>query len=451
MTDKKDQTIAIIGAGLTGCFLSILLAERGYKVEIYERLSREDVLDENSKRSYNITFRTYGIKMLQQAGVWDELQPYFLPLKGAYTQLSKNSKPIVSLITDKNQLYLSVSRSDLLKVLIRQMSKHPLITAKFESSLLSIDRRKKTFIVQNEKSKIIKTVSCTVIIGADGANSLVRTFIQQGQNTNYIQEYSSGGYKQFTISKKEVETLSIRNDLAYTWSADNKFILAFPNLNGSLSSLIIYPNDKSALLALSTQNSLKKLISNEFPHLVPIQDSIIQQILENPVGSFVTIHTDPWYYKDFITLVGDSAHGFYPFFGQGTTAGFSDSMQLVKFIDKFGPDWEKIFTQYQKIQKRHMDSLGELSKQALKIYARNKRADFDVIYNKLEEVGHHFFPEHIKPPVFQQVTDNPEKTADYVDTHDKQRRMAKVLGISLLVLLMTGSVKIIEKLDKAIK
>jgi kynurenine 3-monooxygenase len=449
MTEKNKQTIVVIGGGLAGCFLAILLGNRGYNVELYERLSRDDISDDNSKRSYNITFRSYGIEMLQKAGVWNEIKPHLLPLKGASTQLSKNSKPIVSIIKDTNIQYLSISRSDLLTVLINHMVSHPSISMHFETSLLSVDRYEKTLLIQNEKTKTIKNVSCDVLIGADGANSLVRTFMQQGQNTNHAQEYSLGGYKQFTISKDDVQMLNLQNDIAYTWNADQKFILAFPNFNGSLSALLIYPKDKKAFTLLRSENTIKNLLTEDFPFLLPIHEQVTKQFLENPVGGFVTIHTDPWYYKGFITLVGDAAHGFYPFFGQGTTAAFDDCMTLVELIDKYDSDWNKIFPMYQESRKKHMDTLGELSKEGLTRYMRNKRADYESIYSKLESLGHNVFPDYILPPVFQQVMDNPRNTADFVEKHTKQRQLAKKVGISFFILFLTGLVATYEKMQKS--
>jgi kynurenine 3-monooxygenase len=448
---KENQTIVIVGGGLAGCFLAILLGKRGYKVKLYERLSKNDISDTNASRSYNITFRTYGIEMLKKAGVWDTLQPHLLPLKGAYTQLSKNSKPILSLIEDNTLEYLSVSRNDLLQVLFTKISSDRSISVNFDTALLSVDRYKKTIIVENIKSGKISQVPCDVVIGADGANSLVRQFIQQGQHTHHSQEYSPGGYKQFALSNEEVKKLNLRCDIAYTWSAEKKFILAFPNLDGSLSALLIYPENKFAFKSLATEESITKLITNEFPFLLPIQDSITKQLLENPVGSFVTIHTEPWYYKDFMTLVGDAAHGFYPFFGQGTTAAFGDCMALIELIDLYGDDWNKIFPLYQKKRKIHMDTLGELSKEGLLRYMRNKRADFESIYNKLEDIGHALLPEHIQPPVFQQVTDNPGKTADYVEKHTKQRKLARKLGISFGVIALTAMVAVFEKFERGSK
>lgn len=444
MALANSQKITIIGAGLAGSFLAILLAKRKYKVELYERLSKEEISDANSKRSYNITFRTHGIEILKKAEIWDKIQPYLLQLKGASTQLSKSSTPIISLLPADTLEYLSISRTDLLEFLLKEISDNPSISLHLETSLLSMDKHEKTIIVQNEKTKAIKTVSCDVIIGADGTNSSVRTFLQQGQHTIHSQEYSPGGYKQFTISSEAVQKLGLRNDIAYTWNADNEFILAFPNRDGSLSSLLIFPKDKNEFNILKSESAIKKILKEDFPILQPIQNNIVSQLLENPVGRFVTIHTDPWYYKDFMALIGDSAHACFPFFGQGTTAAFGDCMALIELVDRYGSDWMKIFPLYQEARKKHMDMLGELSKEGMNSYMRHKRADFESIYNKLESVGHGLFPKYIKPPVFQQISENPGKTADYVEQHNKQRKIANRVGVSFAVLLLTGMVAVME-------
>ena len=60
MSQNKSQSISIIGAGLAGCFLAILLAIRGYKIEIFERSSAEEIADKSSKRSFNLTFYDFG-------------------------------------------------------------------------------------------------------------------------------------------------------------------------------------------------------------------------------------------------------------------------------------------------------------------------------------------------------------------------------------------------------
>jgi kynurenine 3-monooxygenase len=450
MTEQKNKKIAIIGGGLGGSFLAILLANRGYKVALYEKLSKHEICDTNSKRSYNITFYAYGVDILKKANLWEMVKPHLLPLKGVSTQLSKDSAPIFSPIYNDKAQYYAMSRAKLLDLLLEEISKHPSITVHFETSLLAIDKHERTLMVQDEKTKNISIISADIIIGSDGTNSLVRSFIQVGQHTNHTQEYSSGGYKQFTISKQQLEELGLKPNVGYTWSAKEKFILAFPNHDGSLAALLIYQKDIHAFDLLNTSETLKKLINNEFPLLQPAQNDIIDQLLFNPIGTFVTIHTDPWYYKDFIVLVGDAAHGFYPFFGQGTSVAFGDCMLLATLLDSHDNDWTKVLPLYQQKRKKHMDALGELSKDGLRRYARNKRADYDAIYDKLEFVGHSLFPKYIKPPVFAQVLNDPEHAGDYVESHRKQRRMAKKIGIAMVVPVIIGLVALREEFQKLI-
>lgn len=442
---KNKSKITIIGSGLAGGFLATLLVNRGYKVELYEKLSREEICDTNTKRSYNITFLGYGIDLLKKANLWDALKPYLFPLKGVSTQLSKHSKAIFTPTYDKENQYFAISRVSLLTVMLGQLEKNPLVNIHYETSLLSVDRHEKTILVQNNKTKKIQSVSCDVLIGADGANSSVRMFLQQGQDTKHTQEYSTGGYKQFTLSKAQIEELQLKTEVAYTWSAEGKFILAFPNFDGSLACLLIYPKEKKSLTTLTSVDSIKQLLQNDFPFLLPFYTNLAEQLMGNPIGGFVTIHTDPWYYKDFITLVGDAAHGFYPFFGQGTSAAFGDCMQLATLVDKHGTDWEKIFPLYQEARKRHMDALGELSKASLVRYARSKRADYNAIYDKLEFLGNSLFPKYIHPPTLIPVMNDPEHTDDFVENSRKQKILAKRIGLPFVIAILVGVIAIYER------
>jgi len=51
----SKKPITIVGSGIAGSFLAVLFASRGYQVDIYEQLSKTDIRDANTKRSYNIT------------------------------------------------------------------------------------------------------------------------------------------------------------------------------------------------------------------------------------------------------------------------------------------------------------------------------------------------------------------------------------------------------------
>lgn len=80
-------TITIIGAGLTGCYLTILFAKRGYTVHVYERYSKKEILARSSQRSVNLTFYAYGVQVFKDAGLWKAIQPFVKKLKGSITRI----------------------------------------------------------------------------------------------------------------------------------------------------------------------------------------------------------------------------------------------------------------------------------------------------------------------------------------------------------------------------
>ena len=80
MSNPKE--ITIVGAGLVGSLLSVLLGQRGYKVNVYEKRGDMRRKDVDSGRSINLALAERGIHALKKAGLMDEVQPLLIPMKG---------------------------------------------------------------------------------------------------------------------------------------------------------------------------------------------------------------------------------------------------------------------------------------------------------------------------------------------------------------------------------
>ena len=61
-------------------------------------------------------------------------------------------------------------------------------------------------------------------------------------------------------------------------------------------------------------------------------------------------------------LVGDSAHGIVPFFGQGLNSGFEDCVVLMEILDQ-GGDLEAVFEAYQARRKSNTDAIADMAVQ----------------------------------------------------------------------------------------
>ncbi|HWY79081.1 MAG TPA: NAD(P)/FAD-dependent oxidoreductase [Candidatus Sulfotelmatobacter sp.] len=435
--EQNSKKIVIIGSGPAGCFLAILLAKKGYKVDIYEKLSKQEINIEISKRSYNITIYNYAKGLLIEAGLWEQLQPYFFNLKGTVTHLANTAESVITLINQNKIDYLTITRANFTNILLQEATKQKLITLHYDSSLVAIKRQKKELLLQNSKTKKTTIAYFDVLFGADGINSLVRSLLQQGQEIQHSQKQEEWCYRQFKISSKMVERLKLEKQFEHTWTQKNTFIISHPQKDYSLSALIVFQKTDKQNAFFATETDIELFFTKHFPQLKPALSEIVQSLLSSPDGSFSTIHTRPWYYKDCITIVGDAAHGFYPFFGQGTSAALGDSMCLIKLLDKYGTDWGKIFPLYQKARKRHMDTLGNLSKEVMQKYLRYKRADYTAIYDKLYGVLYHFFPTIFYPPLFFSLTTDPAHADDHNKNFLRQHKIIHRFGFSLLVTVLT--------------
>ena len=78
----KTQETIIVGAGLAGSLLAIYLAQKGFKVRVYER--RPDLRKANisAGRSINLALSTRGIYALNEVGVLEKVMRDAIPMRG---------------------------------------------------------------------------------------------------------------------------------------------------------------------------------------------------------------------------------------------------------------------------------------------------------------------------------------------------------------------------------
>lgn len=442
--------ITIVGAGAAGVFMSILLAQRGYTVELYERATQEELSNYSKKRSFNITFYGHGVTALKDAGIWSQIKPVMLPLTGAATQITPHSEYIYSGFDFDTDSYYAVSRTGLLEALLAVTQKMPQITFKFGREIVNIDRHAKTMTVKHTSTKKLETVKCDVIMGADGVNSTIRTYIQQGQAADHSQLFAPFTYKQISLTPAQMKTIGLDPTKSYTWTRKNASIIGHPQLDGNFGALMMLPkNDTLGFASISKAASIKKFFSQEFPVLMPAITSITESLLTLPENHFTWVKTSPWYYRDFMVLLGDAAHGFYPFFGQGTAAAFGDGMEMARLVDHMGSDWEQVFATFQKNRKENTDIIGEMSNNILKLYQRSSKANYGAIYDKLESVMNRVFPKLVKPPLPFLLAHDPDNAAMHEENHRIQRQRLNVIGASFAVAMVTGLVALSERLHKS--
>ena len=77
-----QKPINLIGAGLAGSLMAVFLAQKGYRVNVYERRPdmRKNMID--GGRSINLALSARGIRALTETGMVDEIMEIAIPMYG---------------------------------------------------------------------------------------------------------------------------------------------------------------------------------------------------------------------------------------------------------------------------------------------------------------------------------------------------------------------------------
>lgn len=436
MAIKKK--IAIIGSGMAGCFMALCLAKKGYFVEIYEERADIRKARSESGRSFNITLYYRGILALKKAGLWNEIKKISTLAVGNYAHYGENQVTYDKYDAHDTEVLYTVHRNKLNSKLLDIAEKRKNIKIHFNSRLVRIDKEKRTFVIQTASDKKMKKVSADMVVGADGVNSFVRSAIIEPQSEKNSRIQEDWGYKEVYITPQKADLLKLSSSATHTWPRKNSLLIAFPNSDKSLTLMINLPlKGKNSFAVLNTEKKVNNFVANNFSELLPISTEIVKSFTENPTGNFVTIKTAPWYFKDYIVLIGDAAHGVIPFFGQGVCAALDDCLTITNLMDVYKNDWEKMFSEFEKRRKIDMDTLSHLAKENFIELRDKSRSSFFILKEKTDTALNKAFPSIWLPSLYVLIAHGTLNYNKAYRLHRRQNRIARYLGLDLLILIAT--------------
>ena len=436
------RRILIAGAGMAGCFLALSLAKKGYSVQVIEKRDSLSAIMKESGRSFNLTLYYRGILALKTLGIWEEVKAYAEIAEGNVAHLA-TGKDRYDQFDNTDEVLYTIHRNSLNKALVLAAKKHPLISFQFHTSIASVDKHLKSVTLVDTRTKKAKISPYDVLIGADGAYSMTRTYLQHGQEAKHSLEFSDWAYKEVWISPEKARKMNLRIKATHTWPRDNSLLLAFPNPDGSFTLMFNLPrNGKESFAQLTTTKSIDQYLLKYFPELLPSREEIISTLIHKPLGHFVTVNTSPWFYKESIVLVGDAAHAVLPFYGQGMCAAFEDCLLLTSLMVKHSRNLEKAFTTYQELRKKNTDILAELSVSNF-IELRDKtRSEQFVIKDRIYTLLNRILPSLWLPPLYVLIAHRSGTYEESLRLFNRQEKIAKWIGIDVVASLVVLAIKL---------
>lgn len=387
----------IIGAGLIGSLFSIYLRRKGYPVHVYERRPdmRKVVVD--GGRSINLVITEKGLHALDLLGLKEKVLSYTVPVYGRMMHDLNGELTYQSYGVTGTECNYSISRAELNKILIT-LAENEGAHFHFNHRLLDIDFDSNEYIFQNDRTEGIITVVTETAFGTDGAPSVCRTLMNQCSITDETITPLGHDYKELLIPADLAKKYELKLNALHIWPRGHHMMMALPNLNGSFTVTLYLPENGDICFGnLSTEAAVLDYFKTYYPDAIQLIPTLTQDFLKNPVGKLATVRCYPWHYKDKIALIGDSAHGVVPFFGQGMNAGFDDCVVLEKLMQKYPNDWEKIFALYTEYQKPNGDAIADMAIANLQEMSE-KVADKQFLLEKqVEKIIAQAFPQKYLP------------------------------------------------------
>lgn len=395
----KQQQICILGAGLAGSLLATLLAQQGYAVTVYEKRSDPRAKTTPEGRSINLALSYRGWQALRAAGLEERIRPIVIPMRGRMVHDPEGSTALQP-YGNQGQAINSVSRSMLNEILICQSEERGVkFNFEFACQSVGLDTNQLTFDTPSGS----KEVQADLLIGADGAFSVLRSAMQRTRRYNYSQHFIEHGYKELTIPPTADGQFAMEPHALHIWPRGGFMLIALPNPDKSFTCTLFlrYVGDTS-FANLTDDQQVRHFFQEYFPDTLPLMPDLTEEFTQNPVADLVTIRTYPWTYNGKQLILGDAAHAIVPFYGQGMNAAFEDCRIFSELLAEQQGFGETV-QHFQEKRKPNADAIADLALRNF-IEMRDLVADERFLERKkIEAELHRRFPEKWIP-LYSMVT-----------------------------------------------
>ena len=323
------EKIAVVGAGLAGSLISVFLARRGFKVDVFERRSDMRNIQQSAGRSINLALSTRGIKALKKAGVAEKILKHALPMHGRMMH-EVNGELKYQPYGKDGQYINSISRRLLNVELMNLAEDFENVSMYFEHKCLNVDFENTQLTFQTNMGK--KTESYSSIIGSDGAFSALRMAMQTSGRFNFSQDYLPHGYKELNIPPKSGQAQMDINSL-HIWPRGEFMLIALPNPDNTFTCTLFLPFEGvDGFDNLKGDDEVIRFFQKYFSDARDLMPNLLDEFKSNPTSNLVTVRCYPWV-KEKVALMGDASHAIVPFYGQGMNSSFEDCVILDDMME----------------------------------------------------------------------------------------------------------------------
>jgi kynurenine 3-monooxygenase len=373
----KSPSITIIGAGLVGTLLATLLAQRGFSVTAFERRPDPRKTGFLGGRSINLALAERGWHGLRVAGLQQNMQQIAVMMRGRMIHDIDGNTNLQRYGRDDSEVIWSVNRGALNMTLL-DAAEAAGVALHFDQRLDAVDWANSILHLQTE-SGVAQTHLASIVIGADGAGSALRTAMADVLDLGERFEPLGHGYKELEIpaladfpadqlpaalreAAARGERYAMEPHALHIWPRGGYMCIALPNAEGSFTVTLFLPNEGNPSLAtINDAPSAHALFERDFRDALALIPDLEKDFTGNPTGLLGTLYLDRWHLDGRALLLGDAAHAIVPFHGQGMNAGFEDAVELADLLAATPQDSAAVFAEFQRRRKPNADAIAAMA------------------------------------------------------------------------------------------
>lgn len=321
---NKEYDVCIIGAGIAGLLLAWSLGRNGHRVLIVER-------NETIKMNGADILKPSGIAVLEEMDLLNDLLLEDIRVRNELSVFHNGIQTThIDYRTEHSRGYFLIAPyAVVLELLIQKLREIDSVRVLLGCRLESVDPQIGGKGKMNLSISTGDTITCTLLVGADGSQSVVRksagieAHIHYYNQVMYFHKYAT------TASVEELNRLYVDEDrgLAYFYPINRKEARCIVGFEIEEGKALLEKNDA-------------ELLKERLRRFVTESDDMLEQI--NSLKQFATFPLSRMhvrsYFQGNIVLLGNAAHAIHPITGQGMNLTIEDvgalSKHLFGYFDK---------------------------------------------------------------------------------------------------------------------
>ncbi|MEO6103717.1 MAG: NAD(P)/FAD-dependent oxidoreductase [Pseudoxanthomonas sp.] len=364
MNSGNGKSITLIGAGLAGALLAILLARRGWRVDVHEKRGDPRVKGYEGGRSINLALAERGRNALRQADADEQVMTQAVMMRGRMVHFLDGRQQLQRYGRDDSEVIWSIHRGDL-NICLLDLAEQAGATLHFNQRLESVDFDACTARFVDDRDQSALELGFVALVGADGAGSSLRSAMRQQVDLGERTDFLDHSYKELEIPPAADGGFKIEANALHIWPRGHYMCIALPNDEHTFTVTLFLPNEGDPSFAtIRTGADAKALFQRDFADAIPLIPELEQDWELNPPGLLATLYLERWHVDRRAVLLGDAAHAMVPFHGQGMNCAFEDCVVLAHKLEEHA-DMADAFAAFQ--AERQPDALA-IQQMALENY-----------------------------------------------------------------------------------